>query len=95
MDPVKGACRTHGGECNAVDDATTLPMAGAQFNQNRPYVVKLTVYCDTADTVGYSASHVCEGRYTFTHDSFLPTIILERCSPALGPHDGWAREDTL
>ena len=52
-------------------------------------------HCDTADTVGYSASRVCEERYTFTHDSFLPTIILEWCPTALGPHDGWAREDTL
>jgi hypothetical protein len=70
-------------------------MAGGQFNQNRTNVVKLTRYCDTADTVGYSAPHVYEERYTFTHDSFLPTIILEGCPTALGPHDGWTGEDTL
>ena len=34
MDLVKGACRTHGGECNAAHNARTLPMAGAQFKQN-------------------------------------------------------------
>ena len=73
----------------------TLPMAGAQFKQNRTNVVKLALHCDTADTVGYSARRVCQELYTFTHDSFFPTIILTRCSTALDPHDGWAREDTL
>jgi hypothetical protein len=95
MDLVRGACRTHGGECNAAYNAKTLPIAGAQFNQNRTNVVKLTLHCDTADTVGYSARRVCQERYTFTHDSILPTIILTQCATALGPHNGWAWEDTL
>ena len=51
--------------------------------------------CDTTGPVRYSASGVCEERYTFTHDSFLPSIILERSAAALGPYDGGAREDTL
>ena len=34
-------------------------------------------------------------QYTFTHDSFLPTIIPERSPAAPGPHDGRPREDTL
>jgi hypothetical protein len=51
--------------------------------------------CDTTGTVRYSASGVCEERYTFTHGTFLPSIILERSSAALGPYDGGAREDTL
>ena len=54
MDLVRGACRTHGGECNAAHSARTLPMAGAQFKQNHPEFVKPTLHCDTADTVGYS-----------------------------------------
>ena len=95
MDPVKGACRTHGGERNAASCAKTLPVAGSKFNQNRPIVVKLTLHCDTADAVEYSASGVREKRYTFTHDSCFPTIILERCPTTLDPYDGGAREDTL
>lgn len=95
MDPVKGACHTHGGECNAAHCAKTLPMAGGQFNQNHPKVVKLTLHCDTADAVEYSAWGVCEKRYTFTYDSCVPTIILEGCPTTLGPYDGGAREDTL
>jgi hypothetical protein len=43
---VKGACRTHGGECNAAYDAKTLPMAGAQFKQNQCEIVKPTMHCD-------------------------------------------------
>jgi hypothetical protein len=54
MDLVKGACRTHGGECNAAHDAMTLPVAGAQFKQNCPKFVKPTMRCDVVDTVGYS-----------------------------------------
>ena len=54
MDLVKGACRTHGGECNAAYNARTLPMAGAQFKQNHPKFVKPTMRCDTGETVGYS-----------------------------------------
>lgn len=95
MDLVKGACRTHGGECNAVHDARTLPMAGAQFKQNHPKFVKPIMRCDTAETVGYSESRVFGERYTFTHDSFLPTIIPERSPPAPGLHDGRPWEDTL
>jgi hypothetical protein len=41
MDLVKGACRTHGGECDAARDAKTLPIAGAQFKQNHYEIVKL------------------------------------------------------
>lgn len=52
MDLVKGACRTHGGECNAAQNARTLPLAGAQFKQNHPKFVKLTLRCDTAGAVG-------------------------------------------
>ncbi len=59
MDLVKGACRTHGGECNAAHNAKTLPMAGAQFKQNHPKFVKPTIRCDAADTVGYSEWLVC------------------------------------
>jgi hypothetical protein len=40
MDLVKGACRTHGGECSAAHNAKTLPMAGAQFKQNHCEIVK-------------------------------------------------------
>ncbi len=75
MDLVKGTCRTHGGECNAALVAKTLPMAGAQFKQNHYEIVKSTLCCDTAETVGYSKYGLCVERYTFTHDSFLPTII--------------------
>ena len=50
---------------------------------------------DTAETVGYSEWRVCVKRYTFTHDSFLPTIVPERSSTAAGPHDGRPRENTL
>jgi hypothetical protein len=46
VDLVKGACRTHGGECNAAYDAKTLPMAGAQFKQNQCEIVKPTMHCD-------------------------------------------------
>jgi len=70
-------------------------MAGAQFKQNHPKFVKPTMRCDTAETVGYSEWRVCVERYTFTHDSFLPTIIPERSPTAPGPHDGRPREDTL
>ena len=54
MDLVKGACRTHGGECNAARDAKTLPMAGAQFKQNHREIVKPAMRCDTTEIVGYS-----------------------------------------
>jgi hypothetical protein len=53
---VKEACRTHGGECPAADDAPTLPMAGPQFKQNQYEIVKPkpTMHCAGAGTVGYS-----------------------------------------
>ena len=70
-------------------------MAGAQFKQNHPKFVKLTICCDTIETVGYSEWRVCEERYTFTHDSFLPTILPERSPTAPGPYDGRPREDTI
>ena len=70
-------------------------MAGAQFKQNHPKFVKPTMRCDTTETVGYSEWRVCEERYTFTHDSFLPTILPEWSPTAPGPHDGWPRGDTL
>ena len=54
MDLVKGACRTHGGECNAAHDAQTLPMTGAQFKQNHSEIVKPSMCCDAANTVEYS-----------------------------------------
>ena len=75
--------------------AMTLPMAGAQFKQNHPKFVKPTTHCDAACTVRYSEWRVCIEQYTFTHDSFLPTIVPCWASTAPGPHDGWAREDTL
>jgi hypothetical protein len=75
MDLVKGACRTRGGECNAADDAKTLPIAGAQFKQNHYEIVKSNMCCDTAETVGYSECGLCVERHSFTHDSFLTTII--------------------
>lgn len=70
-------------------------MAGAQFKQNHPKFVKPAMCCDTAETVRYSEWRVCVKRYTFTHDSFLPTIVPGRASTAAGPHDGRPREDTL
>ena len=63
-------------------------MAGAQFKQNHPKFVKPIMRCDTAETVGYSEWRVFRvfvERYTFTHDSFLPTIIPER-----SPHSPWS-----
>jgi len=54
MGLVKEACRTHGGECNAVPNAMTLPMAGVQFKQNHPKFVKPTKRCDADDSVEYS-----------------------------------------
>lgn len=54
-----------------------------------------TVRCDAADTVEYSTGRVCAERYTFTHDSFLPTIIPWWASATPGPYDGGPREDTL
>ena len=56
MDLVKGACGTHGGECNAAHVAKTLPMAGAQFKQNHSEIVKPSMCCDTVETVRYSES---------------------------------------
>ena len=50
-------------------------MAGAQFKQNHPEFVKQTMRCDTAEPVGYSECGLRIERQTFTHDSFLPTII--------------------
>lgn len=50
---------------------------------------------DAADTVGYSEWPICIEQYTFTHDSFLPTIVPWWASTAPGPHDGPPREDTL
>ena len=70
-------------------------MAGAQFKQNHCEIVKPTMSYHTTKTVGYSEWRVCVERYTFTHDSFLPTIVPERSSTAPGPHDGRPREDTL
>ena len=70
-------------------------MAGAQFKQNHPEFVKQTMRCDTAEPVGYSEWRVGVERYTFTHDSFFPTIVPERSPTAPGPHDGRPREDTL
>lgn len=54
VDLVKGACRTHGGECNAAHNARTLPMAGAQFKQNHDEIVKPTMSYHPTETVGYS-----------------------------------------
>jgi hypothetical protein len=70
-------------------------MAGAQFKQNHPKFVKPTMRCDTGETVGYSESRVYVKRYTFTHDSFLSTIIPERSPATLGSYDGGPREDAL
>jgi len=70
-------------------------MAGAQFKQNHCEIVKPTMSYHTTKTVGYSEWRVCVKRYTFTHDSFLPTIVPGRSSTALGPHDGQPRENTL
>jgi hypothetical protein len=70
-------------------------MAGAQFKQNHCEIVKPAMCCDTAETVRYSEWRVCVKRYTFTHDSFLPTIVPERFSTAAGPLDGRPRENTL
>jgi hypothetical protein len=75
--------------------AMTLPMAGGQFKQNHPKFVKPTMHCDAASTVGYSEWRVGVDQYTFTHDSFLPTIVPWWASTALGPHDGRPREDAL
>jgi len=95
MGLVKEACRTHGGECNAAQIAITLPMAGAQFKQNHPKFVKPTMHCDAACTVRYSEPCIGKEQYTFTHDSFLPTIVPGWASTAPGPPDGRPREDTL
>ena len=54
VDLVKGACRTHGGECTAADATKTLPIAGAQFKQNQYEIVKPTMPCDGTGAVGYS-----------------------------------------
>jgi hypothetical protein len=70
-------------------------MAGAQFKQNHCEIVKLTLSYRTTDTVGYSEWLVCVKQYTFTHDSFLPTIVPGWSSTAPGPHDGQPREDAL
>lgn len=70
-------------------------MAGAQFKQNHPKFVKLTMRYDTAKTVGYSEWRVFAEPYTFTHDSFLPAIIPERSPAAPGPYDGRSGEDTF
>ena len=70
-------------------------MAGAQFKQNHPKFVKLNMRYHTAEAVGYSRWPLVAQRYTFTHDSFLPTSIPKRSSPAPGPDDGRTREDAL
>jgi hypothetical protein len=54
-----------------------------------------TMRCDAADTVEYSEGRVCVEQYTFTHDSFLPTIISWWAATAPGPYDGRPREDTF
>jgi hypothetical protein len=70
-------------------------MAGAQFKQNPPEFVKPTRHCDTDDIVGYSGQFIRVERFTFTHDSFLPTIVPKRSPTALGSHHGWPKQDTL
>ena len=75
VDLVKGACRTHRGECTAADATKTLPMAGAQFKQNQYEIVKPTMPCDGTRTVGYSESRAGVEPYTFIHDLFLSTIV--------------------
>ena len=73
MGLVKEACRTHGGECNAADDAKTLPMAGTQFKQNHREFVKPTMHCD-GTAVEYSDSyleHIRSSMTRFSQPSFL------------------------
>ena len=60
-------------------------MAGAQFKQNHCEIVKPTMSYHTTKTVGYSEWRVCVKRYTFTHDSFLPTIV-----PGAVLHSPWS-----
>ena len=42
-----------------------------------------------------SGAYLQRTQYTFTHDSFFPTIIPDRPPAAPGPHDGGPREDSL
>ena len=62
---MKEACRTHGGECPAADDAPTLPMAGAQFKQNQYEIVKQTMRPKNRDSNSVDACGRCLGQVAY------------------------------
>lgn len=80
---------------NAAHNAKTLPMAGAQFNQNHGEIVKPVIRCERARSVEYSsAAHLLE-QDLFIHDSILPTILPDRSSTTPDPHNGRAGKITV
>src|SRR5678809_1413012 len=54
----------------------TLPVAGSQFNQNRPNVVKVAGAVTQQEQCGIVHRRLCEERYTSPMERFSQTSFL-------------------